>query len=91
MYVGDVHFIAATPSQEADGLVGWVRFTLNGIVHLDGVMLRRSVAGHLALSFPARRDRTGREHKFVRPVSAEVSREIECQVIKALGFDGRRP
>ncbi len=89
--VHDVRFTAASPSQEAEGLVGWVRFELNGVLRLDGVMLRRSVSGHLALSFPARRDRTGRDHKFVRPVTPEVGREIEFQVLRALGLEEGAP
>ena len=77
--VGQVHgvqFTSASSSDAAKGLLGWVRFILNDLVRIDGVGVRRTLAGHLALSFPARRDRAGREHKLMRPVSAEVGREI---------------
>lgn len=86
-----VQFTSAPPSDADKGLLGWVRFTLNDIVRIDGVAVRRTLRGRLALAFPAKRDGTGRKRKFVRPVSTEVGREVEYQVLKALGFEEGSP
>jgi DNA-binding cell septation regulator SpoVG len=89
--ISDVQFTAAPPADVERGLVGFTRLTLNGVLRLDGIAVRRTLEGHMTLSFPARRDRTGREHKLVRPVNAEIGREIEYQVLEALGYGEGNP
>ena len=54
---------------------------------LDGVALRRTRDGRRTLSFPARRDRQGRDHPYVRPLSTEARSAIERQVLDALGLE----
>lgn len=85
--VADVHFTAAALQEIEEGLLGWARLTLNGVLRLDGIAVRRTLGGHVTISFPARRDRAGRVHKLMRPVNAEVGREIEHQVLKAVGLE----
>ena len=89
--VHDVRFTSASASDADRGLLGWTIFSLNGIVRIDGVAVRRTLRGHVALAFPAKRDRAGRRRKFVRPMNAEVGREIEYQVLRALGLEERSP
>jgi hypothetical protein len=89
--VSDVRFVAASPAEVETGLSGWVRFVVNGILRVDGVAVRRTLNGRTAISFPAKRDKTGRMRKYVRPANAEVGREIEYQVLKALGFEEGSP
>ena len=82
--VSDVRFTAARREHVETGLLGWVTCVVNGGLQLDGLALRRTAAGRLAISFPARRDSSGREHPFVRPVSDTTRRSIEHQVFSAL-------
>ena len=56
---------------------------------LDGVAVRRTLSGRLALSFPERRDGNGRSHALVRPFDDATRRAIEVQVFSALARDGR--
>ena len=49
--------------------------------------LRRTQAGRLALSFPARRDGSGREHFYIRPIDDDARREIENAVFTALRLE----
>ncbi len=52
----------ASDDQEWHGLLGWVAFHLNDTVRVEGVMLRRTARGRLALSYPRRRvEATGEE------------------------------
>ncbi len=85
--IADVRFVHAPPGLAETGLVGFVSFDLNDLVRIDGVALRRTLRGRVALAFPARRDRTGRRQKPVRPLTPELGREIERQVLRELGFD----
>jgi len=61
-------------------------FRLNQAIRIDGVALRRTTEGKLTLSFPARRDSAGQQHAYVRPLDNDVRRQIERQVLRALGF-----
>ncbi len=66
------------------GLLGYVSLVLDDAIELDGLTLRRTRGGRPALSFPARRDREGREHHYIRPLNGRVRREIERQVLHEL-------
>lgn len=68
-------------------MIGWVACTLNGSIRLDGLALRKTASGRLALSFPARRDATGKQHFYSRPLDDRSRREIEYEVFKALGLE----
>ena len=84
--ISHVRLTGAGPGDRARGLLGYVKFTLNATVQVDGVTLRRSAAGRLVLSFPARRDVSGWEHPFVRPLDDATRVAIEQQVFAALGL-----
>jgi DNA-binding cell septation regulator SpoVG len=61
------------------GLLGFIS-VLYGAVVIDGITVRRTEQGRLALSFPERRDRHGRRHSVVRPVDDAARRAIEAAV-----------
>ncbi len=84
--IADIRFVSAPPAQRHSGLLGWASFVA-GSLRIDGVALRRTLDGHYALSFPARRDRSGRQHPFVRPLDECARRQIERQVFDTLGID----
>jgi len=85
VHITDLRFTEAPEAATRGGLLGWVQFTLNDLVVLEGVALRRTLGGdRLVLSFPARRDGSGHQRFFSRPVSDPVRREIERQVFEHL-------
>ncbi len=84
LHVSEIRFIAAPDAERALGLLGWVSFLLNGAVKLDGITLRRTRAGDLVLSFPERRDASGKQHAYIRPISDAARRDVERQVFAAL-------
>ncbi|MCK6446184.1 MAG: hypothetical protein L6Q99_07295 [Planctomycetes bacterium] len=86
--VTDIAFKAAPRAMEARGLLGWVRFTLDGRYGVDGVGVRRTASGRLALAFPERIDGHGRAHSVLRPLDVATRRGIEVQVFDALARDG---
>ena len=77
---------AASPRLQRTGLLGSVHCRLNGALGISGIKLRRTRAGRYTLSFPAygRRKRRG---FYLRPLSDEVRRELEDQILAALGLE----
>ena len=84
--VRDVRYQAAPASDAHRGLLGFVSFRIGVGLRVDGVTLRRSREGRLVLSFPARRDRRGAEHPYLRPINDSTREAIEGQVFAALGL-----
>jgi DNA-binding cell septation regulator SpoVG len=86
--ITDIAFKAAGDALvEQTGLLGWISVTIDNRLRLDGVTLRRTADGRLTLSFPAKRDGTGRKHSYVRPIDDRTRIEIEQQVFHALGLE----
>ncbi len=85
LHLTDLRLIAADSDHQRTGLMGWLSMTVGGCLRIDGVALRRTVDGRFALSFPQRTDALGRRHSIIRPVHDDARREVEAQVIKALG------
>ena len=86
-WVTNVEFVAALSADVRGGLLGWVSFDINGTWRVDGVALRRTQRGTLALSFPSRLDRRGFEHAFLRPTCERARRTIEQVVLAELGLE----
>ena len=84
--VTKVHFTAASQDDVQLGLLGWASCLVNGGLELDGLTIRRTRAGRHAVSFPSRRDGSGRERFYVRPIDDQARREIERQILGALQF-----
>ncbi len=85
LHIGGLRFTEASEADERTGLVGWIRLVINDAIVLDGIALRRTLDGNrLTLSFPARRDGSGRQRFFSRPISDDVRREVERQVFEHL-------
>ena len=83
MTISNVRFSSAPASDVDSGLLGWLSFDLDDL-RLDSVALRRTTHGRLTLSFPSRRDSSGRRHHIVRPVDDDARQEIERQIIAAI-------
>ena len=84
--VTSVGIVAAPDHLERTGLVGWITIAINDGLMIDGIALRRLRSGELALSYPARKDGSGKSHPIVRPLNEDVRRAIEAQVFEQLGI-----
>lgn len=89
--VSELRYSPATRDESAAGLLGFASFLLNGRIRVDGVGVRRTRNGHLALSWPARTDRTGERHPLIRPIDDAARRDLEAQVLTGLGLAGGAP
>ena len=85
--VTSVSLTLASPELRSTGLLGWIRCELDHSLVLDGIALRRTRTGRLALSWPARRDGTGRDHPVVRPLHDHARHLLERQILDQLGAD----
>ena len=83
--ISDVTFHAAGEEDVGRGLIGWISCRVNRALALEGLTLRRTAAGRCAIAFPARTDRAGRRHFFIRPLSDAVRRDLEHQILEHLG------
>ena len=84
--VSTVCMCPATSQELATGLLGWVTIQVGALLLLDGIALRRTRGGRLALSFPERSDSHGRRHPIVRPLDDRARHELESQVFASLGL-----
>ena len=89
--ISEVRLVSGPPADVRGGLIGWVSCIINGTIYLDGISLRRTLNGRLTLSFPGRCDRAGRRHYYVRPLNERGRRDIEHQVLEALGLEEGAP
>jgi hypothetical protein len=74
--VSRLRFRPAGRTQINKGLLGWTSFVVCGGFLVDGVAVRRTLAGELVLSWPARDDATGRRHRHVRPARDGIEAEL---------------
>ena len=84
LVVSNVVFSPASRTDARTGLLGFVRFRLGDGPEIDGVTVRRTLRGKLALSYPRR----GRDHFAVRPLDETTRLHIERQVLAGIGLDG---
>lgn len=76
-------WVRASESDVRTGLLGYLTVAYHDLI-LDSVVLRRTADGRFALSFPARTDRGGRRHPFVRPADDEARKAIEREILSQL-------
>jgi hypothetical protein len=81
----DFRFVAASVELRARGLIYFGEATY-GALRIS-FTVRRTRAGHLALSFPVRHDSHGGQHAVVRPLDDAARRAIEAQVFVALHLE----
>ena len=77
-------WVRGTDADRRTGLLGFLSVFVGDFI-VDSITLRRTESGRLALSFPQRRDRTGRSHPVVRPVDDDARRAIEAEILGQLG------
>ena len=81
--VSSIRYVPAGPEDQQRGLLGWVSCAL-GLIRVDGIAVRRTLSGRLALSFPRGRGR----HPVVRPLNDEARLAIEEAVLASIGWGG---
>lgn len=77
----------ATDAEVRTGLLGFLSVFYGDLV-LDGIVLRRTTEGRFALSWPAKTDRGGQRHAYVRPVDDAARKRIEKAVFGAAVAEG---
>lgn len=77
-------WVKASEAEIRTGLCGYVSVFYGDLV-LDGIVLRKANDGRFVLSFPARTDRAGRKHSYIRPANDEVRKAIEAELLWQLG------
>ncbi len=91
LQVTSVALIPAPDSDTHRGLLGYVTCVINDTLMLDGIVLRRTVDDQLTLSYPTRRDRSGRQHPVIRPLNEEARLHLEREIITALRLELKEP
>ena len=76
----------ASAEEHRTGLIAYLALEY-GAFAFDSVCLRRTADSRFVLSYPQRRDRGGRAHAYVRPLSDPERREIERQVLSQLNIE----
>ena len=76
-------WVRASEEERRTGLEGYIS-VLVGTLIVDGLVLRRTLAGKFAVSFPAKTDRAGRRHPYVRPVDDAARIAIEAEILDQL-------
>jgi len=89
--ISEIRYSPASAVDISSGLLGFASFLLNDAVRVDGVAVRRRLDGALTLAWPARTDRDGKRHPYLRPIDDDARRDLERQVFTALGLTGRQP
>ena len=77
-------WVKGSDEDQRSGLLGFLSVQYGTLV-LDGLTLRRTASGKLAISFPARTDRSGRKHPLIRPADDAARTEIEDELLWQLG------
>ena len=77
-------WVRASDDDVRSGLLGFLSVE-SGPWIFDGICLRRTADGRFALSFPARTDRAGRKHSYIRPADDEARKSIEREILGQLG------
>lgn len=77
-------WVKAGEADQRTGLCGWICVEYGALI-LDGICLRKTSDGRFVLSFPARSDRAGRKHSYIRPTDDEARQAIEAEILWQLG------
>lgn len=76
-------WIRGSDADARTGLLGFLTLLVGDFI-IDGVTVRRTAEGRHVLSYPARTDRSGRRHPYIRPIDDQARRHIEQCVLGQL-------
>lgn len=83
MKIADIRFVPAPPELRATGLRGWAACDVDSW-RFESLAVRRTQDGRYVLSFPSRRDRSGVERFFYKPIDTSTRIAIETTVLEDL-------
>ena len=89
--ITSVHFRPAPAIDQQAGLLGWASVVINDSLRLNNLGVRRTRDERISLTFPTRRDRRGKEHGIVSPISGAAHQTIEAAVLAELRRQGALP
>jgi hypothetical protein len=87
LIISDVRFRTAKGAEVKSGLIRFASILINDCLRLDGISIRRTMAGRIAVMFPERLDGVGRRHRLIWPIDAPTRRRIERQSLEALAAE----
>lgn len=70
------------------GLIAYLELTVLGVLRVDGVTIRRRRDGARTLSWPGRRDGSGRLHEHVFPATAKIKSALTQEIFEELDRQG---
>jgi DNA-binding cell septation regulator SpoVG len=76
-------WVRGSDTDQRSGLLGFISVFVGNLV-VDGIALRRTESGRLALSFPSRTAKNGDRHAIVRPVDDDARKAIEKELLRQL-------
>ncbi|MFT7464311.1 MAG: hypothetical protein ACI9EF_002664 [Pseudohongiellaceae bacterium] len=85
--ISDVKLVEASDAEQQRGLIGAVSFTVERVLRLDGISLRRVSRGGYTLVFPARRDDHGLLRPYMSPMDGNSRRSLEGSIVAALELE----
>lgn len=74
-------YVRGTDDDVRQGLLGWLSVFYGSLI-IDGIAIRRTAAGRMALAFPERTSKKGERHSIIAPINAEARRAIEAEIFK---------
>lgn len=77
-------WVRASDAEIRTGLLGYISVHYGSFI-IDGLVLRRTASGRTTLSFPARTDRSGRRHSYIRPEDDAARRAVEREIFSQIG------
>lgn len=83
-------WVRGSSDDQRQGLLGFLSITYGPWV-FDGITLRKTADGRYALSFPAKVDRAGRKHSYIRPIDNEAREAVERELLRQLEREGVNP
>ena len=89
--ISSVRFRAAPAIDQQAGLLGWASVVINDSLRLNNLGVRRTRDGRCVVTFPTRRDRRGKEHGIVSPISGAAHQALETAVLAELRRQGALP
>ena len=84
--ITDISLTPSTPEEVREGIAAWIRCVIGGLIVIDGIPLRCTRDGQLAITFPACADATTRRHPFIRPTDAAAGEVLVRAIADALKF-----
>ncbi len=82
LHVHSVRITLSSSRERREGLLAYVRVAL-GPFKADGITIRKTVAGRLAISYPTRFARDGSAHPYFLPTDPAPREAFEKEILNA--------